>query len=272
MKRLRRLGIRIGSTLAVIFAFTVAVRTLFSRQAAIARARIGKPLGETSLNADRVWRKTEGGSPIRLLMLGDSLAAGLGAERRKDTLGARLAKGLARELRRPVKLKTAAVVGSESHALAGQLDELPAKYRPDVAVIVIGGNDVTHLIPFESATRHLGEAIRRLQRNGVPVIVGTCPDLGSLRPVPQPLRSVLSLMSRRMASAQARVTAREGGIPVSLRHTVGALFREAPGEMFSIDQFHPSAAGYRRTAEALLPVVVSVVRDGAAPTLQVSNS
>lgn len=274
MGRLRDTGIRIGSTLAILAAFVVGVRTLFMRQAQIARARIGKPLGETSPNADRVWQKTHSGSPIRLLMLGDSLAAGLGASHRKQTLGARLAKGVARHFSRPVKLRTAAIVGSESHALADQLDSLPAGYRPDVAVIVIGGNDVTHLIPPESAVKHLERAITRLRELGVPVVVGTCPDLGTLRPVPQPLRSVLSLMSRRMAAVQTRATERAGGVPVSLRRAVGPLFREAPNEMFSVDQFHPSAEGYRRTAKALLPAVVdAVVASGSAirESQQVSN-
>lgn len=250
-----------GFALITIFAAmtgtVLALRTLFAAQARIARRRIGKPLGEISLDADRVWRKSHGGSPVRLLMLGDSLAAGLGAEHRKQTLGGRIAKGLARKLGRPVKLRTAAVVGSESHALGGQLAALPREYRADVAVIVVGGNDVTHLISPESATRHLERAIRHLQEQGTRVVVGTCPDLGTLRPVPQPLRSVLSVMSGRMARMQTRVAERAGATPVSLRHTVGPMFREAPGEMFSIDQFHPSAAGYRRTAEALLPAVVA---------------
>ena len=34
--------------------------------------------------------------------------------------------------------------------------------------------------------------------------------------------------------------------------------------MFSLDRFHPSALGYRRTAEALLPAVVGALALDAA--------
>ncbi len=244
----------IAAALAAVL--TVAgVRLLLRRQAAIARVRIGKPLGEDSLDADRVWRSGLDGEPIELLLLGDSLAAGLGAERRKETLGGRLAKGTARRLRRPVRLRTAAVVGSESTDLPAQLDGLPLGYRPHVAVIVVGGNDVTHRLPVALSAQHLRAAIVRLQNVGAVVVVGTCPDLGALRAVPQPLRRIASSLSRRLAEVQTETARRTGAEPVDLRRAVGPMFFDDPDAMFSLDRFHPSALGYRRTAEALLPAV-----------------
>lgn len=236
-------------------AIVLGVRALLHRQAAIARRRIGKPLGEQALDADRVWRRAYDGEPLELLMVGDSIAAGLGAQRRKDTLGARLAKGLARRRHRPVRLRTAAVVGAESAMIGAQLDALPDDYRPDVAVIVVGGNDITHRIPVAVSVRHLAGAVVRLRALGAEVVVGTCPDLGALRPVPQPLRSLGSRLSRQLAAAQAATAKRTGATAVSLRRAVGAVFISHPDEMFSLDRFHPSALGYRRTAEALLPAI-----------------
>lgn len=229
------------------------IRVVLIRQAAIARRRIGKPLGEESIDADRVWRRSLDGIPIDLLVLGDSLAAGLGAERRKQTLGGRLAKGLARRMRRPVQLRTAAVVGSESPDLAAQLAALPDGYSPHLAVIVVGGNDVTHRIPIAVSAQHLRDAVRRLRARGAEVVVGTCPDLGALRPVPQPLRRLMSSMSRRLARVQTDAARAEGAYPVDLRRAVGPMFLDDPDAMFSLDRFHPSPLGYRRTAEALLP-------------------
>ncbi|MCT9820572.1 SGNH/GDSL hydrolase family protein [Microbacterium sp. W1N] len=228
-------------------------------QARIARRRIGKPLGEEALVADRVWRPRLSGEPIDLLVLGDSIAAGLGAAHRKETLGARVAKGLARRLGRPVRLRTAAVVGSETSALAGQLDALPRDYAPELAVIVVGGNDVTHRIPPARSAAQLADAIARLRRGGAAVVVGTCPDLGALRAVPQPLRALVSRLSRRLAAVQTEVALAHGAHPVSLRRTVGPFFLAQPDEMFSIDRFHPSAVGYRRTAEALVPAALTAL-------------
>ncbi len=207
-----------------------------------------------------MWRrKKHPGRPVELLLLGDSIAAGLGATHRRDTLGARLAKGVARSAGRPVRLRTAAVVGSETSALAAQVASLPAGYRPDAAVIVVGGNDVTHRIPASRAAEQLERVVRDLSGRGVPVVVGTCPDLGTLRAIPQPLRAFAARSSRQLAAAQAAAVHRVGGRVVALARAVGPVFAERPDEMFSEDRFHPSALGYRRTAEALLPAVIEAL-------------
>lgn len=254
-----RASVVFASTALIAAAGVVASRAVLVRQAAIARRRIGKPLGEIAVDADRVWRKQLGGDPVELLLLGDSIAAGLGAERRKDTLGARLAKGVGRAVGRPVRLSTAAVVGSESSALADQLDAIPDDLRHDVAVIIVGGNDITHRVPVTTSVGHLRDAIDRLRARGTEVVVGTCPDLGALRPVPQPLRALGSRLSRQLASAQAATARDAGARAVSLRRAVGPFFISQPDEMFSLDRFHPSALGYRRTADALLPAVVDAL-------------
>lgn len=252
-----------GALAAVALAVVVGGPALLRRQAVVARRRIGKPLGEDAVDADRVWRRSYDGAPLDLLLVGDSIAAGLGAQRRKDTLGGRLSKALARHLRRPVRLRTAAVVGAESASMVAQLDDLPADYRPDVAVIIVGGNDITHRVPIATAVRHLEEAVLRLRARGAAVVVGTCPDLGALRPVPQPLRSLGSRLSRQLASAQAEAAERSGATAVSLRRAVGHVFISQPDEMFGLDRFHPSALGYRRTAEALLPAVAAALQSDA---------
>ncbi|MFT4258862.1 SGNH/GDSL hydrolase family protein [Microbacterium sp.] len=251
---MRRVRLLARIVLGLVFA-TAGIRLLLNTQAAIARRRIGKPLGEESLDADRLWRRRLAGPPIELLLLGDSLAAGLGAETRKQTLGARLAKGLAGSEGRSVRLTTAAVVGSESPGLGTQIDALAPELRPDVTVIVVGGNDVTHRLPASVSAEHLGAAIVRLRARGAEVVVGTCPDLGALRAVPQPLRRLAPSLSRRLAEVQAETATRAGAEAVDLRRAVGPMFFDEPEAMFSLDRFHPSPLGYRRTAEALLPAV-----------------
>lgn len=258
-KRLIALGLAAAAAGAAGGGGLYGAREVLHRQAEHARRLIGKPLGETPPQADRVWKRSYEGRPVQLLLLGDSIAAGLGADRRKETLGGRLAKGLAKELERPVRLRTAAVVGSESSALAGQLDALPRSYRPDVAVVVVGGNDVTHRVPVAECVESLALCIRRLRDSGAGVVVGTCPDLGLLRPVPQPLRSLGSRASRQLAAAQQECAVVAGAYAVSLARVVGPFFITNPEEMFSLDRFHPSALGYRRTASALLPSVLAAL-------------
>ncbi|MEV7431829.1 MULTISPECIES: SGNH/GDSL hydrolase family protein [unclassified Nocardioides] len=230
-------------------------RGVLQRQAAAARRIVGKPLGEDAHRADKVWKKTYG-DPLDLLVLGDSIAAGLGADSPGGTFGAQLAKRLAKAASRSVRLHTAAVVGAESSMLRAQLAGLPGGYRPDVAVIVVGGNDVTHRVRVSESRRHLAEAISTLRAAGVPVVVGTCPDLGALGVLQQPLRTLARVASRQLAAAQRDVALEQGALAVSLADVVGPFFVTRPDEMFAVDRFHPSSAGYKRTAKAVLPSVL----------------
>ncbi|MEP9363064.1 SGNH/GDSL hydrolase family protein [Nocardioides sp. CN2-186] len=238
---------------------TVAASTYALKlQANSARRVIGKPLGEEAFSADRVYKKKYG-DPVDLLLLGDSIAAGLGADDPRDTLGGQLAKRLAKATHRAVRLHTGAVVGAETSALAGQIADLPPGYRADVAVIVVGGNDITHRVRTSESGRDLGNAVVALREQGTEVVVGTCPDLGALQPLPQPLRTLGARASRQLAAVQRQVTTERGGRAVSLADVVGPFFITQPDEMFALDRFHPSGAGYRRTAKAMLPSVLAAL-------------
>ena len=257
-RHLTRAGMALAVLGGVAGGTAYGARELLHRQAAQARRAIGKPLGEQAPDADRHYKRKYG-EPVDLLVLGDSIAAGLGAEKPKHTLGSRLARGIASAAGRSVRLRTAAVVGSESSMLADQLASLPRGYRPHVAIIVVGGNDVTHRVPVAESVRHLAETVDDLRARGTEVVVGTCPDLGALRPVPQPLRTLGSRASRQLAAAQRAAALERGARVVSLAHVVGPFFYTFPEEMFSLDRFHPSAHGYKRTAKAMLPSVLAAL-------------
>ena len=254
----RRLATTSVAWLGGVTVSALVLQQLFRLQAKAARRVIGKPLGEDAHMADKVYKKKYG-DPIELLLLGDSIAAGLGADRPKHTLGAQLAKRLAERTHRSVRLHTAAHVGSESSMLRAQLAALPAGYSADVAVIVVGGNDVTHRVKTSVSKLNLAEAVRSLRERGTEVVVGTCPDLGALTAVPQPLRTLGRIASRQLAAAQREVATELGARSVSLAEVVGPFFIAQPDEMFAVDRFHPSSAGYRRTAKAILPSVLAAV-------------
>jgi lysophospholipase L1-like esterase len=193
-------------------------------------------------------------------MLGDSSAAGLGVERAGDAPGAVIAAGLAALTGRPVRLHPVAVVGAESSQLDAQVDRLLAVApSPDAAVIMVGANDVTHRIKTSESVRALSAAVTRLREAGAVVVVGTCPDLGTIEPIAQPLRWLARRWSRELAAAQTIAVVEAGGRTVSLGDLLGSEFASRPREMFSADRFHPSAAGYARAAAALLPSVCAAL-------------
>jgi lysophospholipase L1-like esterase len=187
-------------------------------------------------------------------MLGDSSAAGLGVQKPIETPGVLVAAGLSEIAERPVRLINVAVVGATSAELDPQINQVLPE-RPDVALIMIGANDVTHRMRPAQSVRHLSEAVHRLQEAGTEVVVGTCPDLGSVKPIVAPLRWVARAWSRNLAAAQTIATVEAGGRTVALADILGPEFAARPREMFSADRFHPSAEGYAAAAAVLLPTV-----------------
>ncbi|MFI5680978.1 SGNH/GDSL hydrolase family protein [Streptomyces cellulosae] len=199
--------------------------------------------------------------PLRLVMLGDSTAAGQGVHRAGQTPGALLASGLAAVAERPVELRNVALPGATSDDLDRQVALTLAEPSlvPDICVIMIGANDVTRRMPATRSVRHLATAVRRLRTAGAEVVVGTCPDLGTIEPVQQPLRWLARRASRQLAAAQTIGVVEQGGRTVSLGDLLGPEFEANPRELFGPDNYHPSAEGYATAAMAVLPTVCAAL-------------
>ncbi|MGB8994044.1 MAG: SGNH/GDSL hydrolase family protein [Pseudonocardiaceae bacterium] len=200
---------------------------------------------------------------LRLTMLGDSLAAGLGVDRPEQLPGVVLARGLARQAGRPVQLDTLALCGCTSRRLAGQVDAALID-PPHAALIMIGANDVTRRIPPWESARLLGDAVSRLRAEGTTVVAGTCPDLGTIRRIPQPLRAIAHTFSWALAYLQRDAVRQAGGLPVPLAQLLARDFRRQPDILFGRDHYHPSTAGYDAVCAVLLPVLCSECRNSRA--------
>ena len=243
---------RVGAALVRATGLGAAAIGLLSGETKVAYARIPKtkqpPPASTGLwCADGV---DEHRSALRFAVLGDSMAAGIGVRDAADTLAAQLARGLSAAAQRPVRLTNVAVVGSRSAGLRAQMDALPQ--MPDLALVLVGANDVTRHLRTREAVRHLELAVHRLQLHGARVVVGTCPDLGLVRPIPAPLRRYVHLHSRALSRAQFTAARRAGARPVDLHGPLAAAFG-TDHRMSSADRYHPSALGYHAAARLLLP-------------------
>ena len=194
--------------------------------------------------------------PLRLAMLGDSTSVGYGTGSADELPGVILARGVARDLDRPVRMLSYGLTGARTSDLAGQLEKCLEEPKPDICVILIGANDLRDMVPPWRSAALLGEAVTLLTGLGIPVVAGTCPDFGVIIGIPQPLRGVLGTVSTGLAALQDRAVTDAGGATVSLGRLVGPQFAGKP-EMFHRDHFHPSGAGYGQAMAAMLPVVVA---------------
>ncbi len=258
MSRPRRIakiaGTGLGAAAGLGVTTAAALAGVMWGEGKLAKRRIPISTDAPPISDDTTWAArgiNAGRPPIRIALAGDSTAAGYGAHRIRDTPAAQFAIGISEVARRPVHITNVAVVGAESKDLAPQVDRLLLD-PPELVIMMIGANDVTELTKPSVAVPHLEDAVRRLRAEGIEVLVGTCPDLGTVRPIAQPLRAYVRRLSRQMATAQTVAVVQAGGTTVSLGDLLGPIFASRL-EMFAEDRFHPSAAGYAEATRAMLP-------------------
>lgn len=222
---------------------------LLVAEAKLARKTIGEPTEDPPTPTGTYGRYP--GKPVHLAVIGDSGAAGLGCAHASQTPGALIAGALARDLRQRVAVDVVAVVGARSADLDAQVAKA-LRRRVDLVYVMVGTNDVTHRVPIGKAVAELGRAVATLRAAGAFVVVGTCPDLGTVKPIMQPLRAYGSVVSRKLAAAQAVAVVENDGVAVSLGDLLAEEFHHLE-HLWSPDRFHPSPAGYRRVVDAVLP-------------------
>jgi lysophospholipase L1-like esterase len=236
-------------------------RNLLVGQAAHTRTVIPKAW-DVPPRADGVYTHAGGpvqrwqrGTPVdlHLMIFGDSTATGYGCSSAEEVPGVLIARALAGRSGKRIRLSTKAIVGATSKGVSGQVDAMfVAGPPPDVAVMMLGANDITALNGISQSARRLGLAVRKLRARGAVVVVGTCPDLGVITAIPQPLRSLARSRTAQLARAQAAAVKSGGGVTVPLAQLLAPEFRTRGELMFSADGYHPSPIAYALAADALL--------------------
>lgn len=202
----------------------------------------------------------------RLLVIGESTAAGVGARTHAQALAGFLAADLSGRLGGTVSWLARGKGGATAHKVLAEL--VPAGPEPfDVTVVTVGINDLFDrraLRQWAADLRNLIEALTieaprsetprsetpGSQNDGARIIVSGMPPVHLAPGIPQPLRFVLG----RRATAMDRVTRQ---VAAACRATYVPI--NVPpadsGRLFASDGFHPSEAGYREWARVLAEAV-----------------
>jgi lysophospholipase L1-like esterase len=194
---------------------------------------------------------------LRLAVLGDSIGHGIGAHSADHTLGARLAAALTAD-GFDVALDVLAVPGAVSRDLAAQV-ERARRLEPDLAVVVVGANDLARFVPPVQAAAALASAVGALRSAGADVVVVPAPDMSSIPFVPPAFRAAVRAACALLQREQTAVAEAAGCTVATVATEVHDAFAGDPA-MFAADRFHPSSAGYARIASALVPYVLDVAR------------
>jgi len=223
-------------------AVKLALTPVLLAQGLLTRARMPRLPEAAGPRAGRVGS----GPRLRLLVAGDSSAAGVGVAHQRDALAAPLAACLAERAGVRVDWRLLARTGLDT---AGTLALLQAEagLRADMAVIVTGVNDVTGRVPPQralAARQALADWLRHAA--GVQhVAFAPLPPVHAFPGLPQPLRWVAGADARRHNDALRSWAA--------TRNDVSCVDMDLPLDPAAMagDGFHPGATAYRWCAEAI---------------------
>jgi lysophospholipase L1-like esterase len=224
-----------------------ALGPLLLRQARVVR-RTALRLPEAA--GPREGVEGQGEPVVRLLVLGDSSAAGVGVPTQAEALAWPLARLLAERLQGAVAWQLVAETGTSTpgaRTLLARSSPAPA----DVVVTALGVNDVTAQLSAGAFITHTAQLWSDLrQRTGARwgVVCGL-PPMGRLTAMPQPLRWYLGRCARDLDAALREWTR---------RHSLGycALDWTADPAFLAHDGFHPGPALYPVWARRLADIVV----------------
>lgn len=194
----------------------------------------------------------EGKPALRVLVAGDSSAAGVGARTQDDALAAPLARRLAQQLGGRVHWQLVAQSGLTSEGVLHQL--MHGHVQPaDVAVIICGVNDITKEQAMSFALRKRRQAAEWLRAHaGVRhVYFPALPEMELFPAIPQPLAWWAGQAARRNNRLQQRWAQDIDFV------THVAMDGIAHPSLFCEDGFHPAPALYARVAQRLADLIAA---------------
>ena len=227
-------------------------------EAKLARRAIGNAGDEPPPDATGWYGRGRPGPAIKVALLGDSSAAGYGVDRVEETPGALLASGLAEQADRRVHLRCVRqgrrpVLRPGRPDRAGPADRARRRGHPDRRQRRDPHGDA-------AAVRAPPlRGVRRLRDAGVAVLVGTCPDLGTIKPIAPPLQAGGPLWSRRLAAAQTIAVVEEGGRTGLARLDPRARVRRGARAALRPRPVPPVGRGLRPLVAVLLPSTLAAL-------------
>jgi len=210
------------------------------------------------------------GALIRYVVLGDSTAAGVGADYAQGIV-METARSLASHRR--VEVMNLSVSGATFRDVLREQIPQVRGLKPDLVLVDVGANDVTHLTSSASIKRDLDAILRSLiaTRCEVRIVLTGAPDMGSPPRIPFLLRGLASRRTRRINAIALGAVSKYGLTFAPIAEQTGPLFRR-DRTLFSADRFHPNARGYALWVPVLVDALESALVDQPAHCSSIPGS
>jgi lysophospholipase L1-like esterase len=200
------------------------------------------------------------GNAKKLLAVGDSIIAGVGASTLSRALVGQTATALADSQDCQVEWQALGVSGYNSAKILKQLiPQLPSD-AVDYIIVSVGVNDITGLTPLFKWRRNYARLLDELRAHSpnARIAVTGMPPLHGFPLLPQPLRAVFGMRSRSFEHLARQIVAERPNV-----EHVPVDFNPDP-EQFAGDGYHPSEESYqifgRSMAEGLSEEIKTINR------------
>ena len=200
-------------------------------------------------DAPMPWEGTvPGANPLRVLVVGDSTAAGCGVTERDEMLAARIAHHVSEATGRGAQWRAIGQNGHRSDEFIRDYLAEAVDHPADVIYVSLGANDALGVRNRRVAARnlvHIGRTLREANPDAA-IALSSLPAFFRFTRLPEPLRSTLY----RIAQGIERTTR----IQLQGEDRIGMRKPPAPypDDFFARDGFHPSAVGYDLWAQIVV--------------------
>jgi lysophospholipase L1-like esterase len=199
-----------------------------------------------------------GDAPLTYVVMGDSTAAGVGAPYDDG-----IAVGTARDLAavRAVSMTNLGVSGARAADVVRDQLAAAERAKPELVLLAVGANDVTHLTGIGSMERNLRAIVAGLRAANPreAIVVTGSPDMSAPPRVPRLLRGIAGWRTRGVNRMFRRVAADSDLIFAPIAEETGPEFAR-DRSLFDTDRFHPNARGYALWIAVLDRALAAAVR------------
>lgn len=198
---------------------------------------------------------------VSLVWLGDSTAAGVGA----DTADGTLPRQVALALGLPVELKVFARSGERIEGVvADQIPKLAGlESPPEIVLVSVGANDVANLTRRADFCRDYDAMLAAIS---CPVVVLSIPDMSAALALAQPLRAIVGLRARQVDRWIRSCVARHDHahhIDITTKPTTAT---QRVADYLCPDRYHPNDVGYGVWAGVVAAALGSLLSATAVST------
>ena len=192
-------------------------------------------------------KKSSSAKIKKLVVLGDSLTAGIGSTKYENSLGFLIAQNLSKDSSLELLNFAKPGVGIKD-VLNRQLPQTIEK-KPDYVVLMIGINDIHNKTSDSYFKLSYKEILEKLKTGtSARVILINIPDIGSDRILFPPWDTVFDFQIKKFNNIVSEVALEKDFTVIDLYSQFRNEFKQS-SDLYSADQFHPSDKGYKLWGE-----------------------